>query len=72
MAENNGGNTPDAPCCPYPTCGCIGYAYVPVQELGYVYETDKALASGTIFPELDLKMGEYGTVCKMWGGKVCG
>ena len=23
---------------------------------------------GTIFPELDLNMCEYGKVCKQWGG----
>ena len=26
------------------------------------------LMQGTIFPELDLNMCEYGKVCKQWGG----
>ncbi len=28
-------------------------AYVPVQQLNAVYDTDKALERGTLFPELD-------------------
>ena len=28
-------------------------AYVPVQQLNTVYDTDKALERGTLFPELD-------------------
>ena len=46
-------------------CGCIqepscmrpeypvGMAYVPWQDLNTVYEPDRALEVGTIFPELD-------------------
>ena len=30
----------------------LGMAYVPWQQFHTVYEVDKALASGTIFPEL--------------------
>lgn len=54
--------------CPYPACGCVGYGYVPVQEMQEVYDASKALTQGTIFPELDLDINEYGKVCKQWGG----
>ena len=54
--------------CPYPSCGCVGYGYVPVQELSCVYDVDNALCQGTVFPELDLNICEYGKVCKKWGG----
>ena len=27
MSESN------KPSCPYPKCGCVGYGYVPVQEM---------------------------------------
>lgn len=47
-------------------CGCVGYAYVPVQELDSVYSVDSAIRSGTLFPELDLNIDEYGKVCKEW------
>ena len=39
--------------CPYPKCGCLGYGYVPVQELSCIYDCDYAIKNGTIFPELD-------------------
>lgn len=54
--------------CAYPTCGCVGYGYVPVQEMQETYDVSKALMQGTIFPELDLDITEYGKVCKQWGG----
>ena len=54
--------------CSYPRCGCLGYGYVPVQELSCVYDYDCALMNGSIFPELDLDISEYGKVCKKWGG----
>lgn len=41
-------------------CGKVGYAYVPVHELGETYEPRKGLSRGTIFPELDLPMEVYG------------
>ena len=41
------------PSCPYPKC---------------VYDDCTGLMQGTIFPELDLNMCEYGKVCKQWGG----
>lgn len=49
-------------------CGCVGYGYVPVQELEKIYDVDKAIVSGTVFPELDLDICEYGCICKKWGG----
>lgn len=63
MAENN-----NISCC----CGCVGYAYVPIQELNDIYEPCDALFMGTIFPELNLNMCEYGKVCKGDGGIVNG
>lgn len=54
--------------CPYPKCGCLGYGYVPVQELVCVYDCNYAIKNGTVFPELDLDICEYGKVCKKWGG----
>jgi hypothetical protein len=62
MAEMNGQS------CAYPRCGCIGYGYVPVQEMSEIYEACTALSEGTVFPELNLNMCEYGKVCKQWGG----
>ena len=49
------------------TCGCVGYAYVPVQELNGTYDVGTALNQGTVFPELDLNICEYGKVCKSSG-----
>ncbi|MDE7280235.1 MAG: spore coat associated protein CotJA [Ruminiclostridium sp.] len=38
----------------------IGYSYVPFQEcVGKVYSPQKALAEGTIFPELNITINEY-------------
>lgn len=53
-------------------CGCVGYAYVPVQQLCTVTNCDDALSKGTIFPELELSMCEYGNTCKQCGGVVNG
>lgn len=36
-----------------------GYAYVPFQRLGKVYPPQRALMEGTIFPELNITIGEY-------------
>lgn len=52
-------------------CGSIAYAYVPFQELNTVYECEKALDRGTLFPELDLPLGVYGKR-KTVGGGMCG
>lgn len=54
--------------CANAKCGCVGYGFVPVQEMEDIYDSAKALTQGTIFPELDLDMSEYGKVCKQWGG----
>ncbi|MCL2108688.1 MAG: spore coat associated protein CotJA [Oscillospiraceae bacterium] len=37
----------------------VGYAYVVPQRLGKVYTPRKALAEGTIFPELNITASEY-------------
>ena len=62
MAEMN------KPCCYDQSCGCVGYAYVPVQELDKTYEPCTALEKGSIFPELELTICEYGKICKSEGG----
>lgn len=41
-------------------CMIPGYAYIPLQRLQNVYDPDKALNSGTLFPCLDIPMNEYG------------
>ena len=51
-------------------CGCVGYAYVPVQILDNLYDVSKSLTEGTVFPELNLTIDEYGKVCKANGGMV--
>lgn len=61
--ENNKPNV-----CPGQDCGCVGYAFVPIQTLDKVYNPETALAQGTLFPELDLSIDEYGKVCKAEGG----
>lgn len=47
---------------------CVGYGFVPVQNMGDVYSSSEALAAGTVFPELALTIDEYGAVCKATGG----
>ncbi len=38
----------------------LGYSYVPFQRgIGKVYSPQKAIAVGTIFPELNITIGEY-------------
>ena len=49
-------------------CGCVGYGYVPIQTLGDTYSPLEALLAGTVFPELELTIDEYGIVCKKGGG----
>lgn len=47
-------------CCKPTFIGRLGYAYVPMQqEIGKVYSPQKALCAGTIFPELNITIGEY-------------
>lgn len=43
----------------YPVKIAVGYANVPFQRLGRVYTPEKAITRGTIFPELDIGIGEY-------------
>ena len=38
----------------------VGYAFVPMQVFKETYSPDKALIQGTVFPELDISMAEYG------------
>lgn len=54
--------------CPLKNCGCVGYAYVPIQYLDTVYSACESLENGTLFPELKLTIEEYGKVCKKTGG----
>lgn len=63
MAESN-----QKPSCPLNGCGCVGYAYVPIQYLDTVYSACESLENGTLFPELKLTIDEYGKVCKKTGG----
>jgi len=51
-------------------CGCVGYAYIPVQQLDKIFEADNALKCGSLFPELVLTIAEYGKVCKQKGGTM--
>lgn len=48
--------------------GCIGYAYVPVQQLDKVYCPEDALNQASLFPELVMDLGEYGKICTELGG----
>ena len=50
-------------------CGCIGYGYVPIQQLKDIFSAEDALKAGSLFPELVLTIEEYGKVCKA-GGEV--
>lgn len=36
-----------------------GYAYVPFQRLGKLYDPETAMRAGTVFPELNLTLDEY-------------
>ena len=36
-----------------------GYSYVPFQRMEKVYPPNKALKTGTIFPELNITLEEY-------------
>ena len=48
----------------YEYCGCVGYGYVPPQQLTTVFCAEDALKNGSVFPELVLTIEEYGKVCK--------
>lgn len=45
----------------------VGYAFVPIQRLGKVYQPAMALRAGTVFPELDIGLDEY--TRGIWNGK---
>ena len=64
MSENNNY------CSMRENCGCVGYAYVPVQTIADIYDVSCALNEGTIFPELNLTIDEYGKVCHKPGGSL--
>lgn len=64
-------NKPTAPCCSYSPCGCVGYGYVPDQELLCTYDVLTALEKGSLFPELSLSIEEYGKICKCCEGGNC-
>ena len=49
------------------SCGCVGYGYVPRQNLNCVFDAQTALKQGSLFPELVLTIDEYGKVCKGGG-----
>lgn len=53
-------------------CGCVGYAYVPLQQLRETLSAEDALKNGSLFPELILTINEYGKVCKQRGGSQNG
>lgn len=56
------------PSCPANGCGCVGYAFVPIQFLNNTFSPMEALENGTLFPELKLDICEYGKICKQIGG----
>lgn len=37
----------------------VGYSFVPFQVMKKLYSPEEALVSGTVFPELDIKIEEY-------------
>lgn len=45
-------------------CGRVAYAYVPPQKLNDLYTVEEGLIEGTIFPELDIPMGEYSPMAR--------
>ncbi|MCL2020123.1 MAG: spore coat associated protein CotJA [Oscillospiraceae bacterium] len=45
----------------------VGYAFVVPQRLGKVYPPRRALAEGTIFPELNISIHDY--TRGIWNGK---
>ncbi len=46
------------------TCRCIGYGFVPLQQLDTTYTAEDAIENGSLFPELVLTIDEYGKICK--------
>lgn len=45
---------------PSTECGRLGYAYVPIQAFDKTYSLEESLDNGTMFPELNIPMSEYG------------
>ena len=37
----------------------VGYAFVPIQDLNKLYDPQTAISQGTIFPELNIPIGQY-------------
>ena len=37
----------------------VGYAWVPIQKMDQLYPPQTAIAEGTIFPELNIPIGQY-------------
>lgn len=58
----------EKPCTNNSGCVCVGYAYIPIQQLEKTYTAEEALEKATLFPELSLTIKEYGYVCKQTGG----
>jgi len=51
---------PSPHCCEEHLRHRLGYSYVPFQKgIGKVFSPQKALICGTIFPELNITIGEY-------------
>lgn len=51
---------------------CVGYAFVPRQQLEHVFEPEEALMCGTLFPELYLPTNVYGKCpCREQKGERC-
>lgn len=50
--------------------GCLGYAYIPVQQFDErnTYSAEDALKNASLFPELVITMSEYGKKCTALGG----
>ena len=64
---DNMDNCKNAESCQF---GCVGYAYVPVQQYNEknVYSAGDALKNASLFPELVITMQEYGQKCTALGG----
>lgn len=50
--------------------GCIGYAYVPIQQFDEknVFSSQDALENASLFPELVITLEQYGNSCTKQGG----
>lgn len=43
---------------------CIGYAYIPVQNLNQTNTPENALEQASLFPELTMTINDYGNICR--------